>query len=67
MIYRDQAFLWLYIRLLAYPHPLLSRQQVVSLSKSSCVSPVELTDGRGGGGGVGEEPNYTTARKPGPL
>ncbi len=30
--------------------PPLSRQQVVSLSQSSCVSPVELTDG---GGGVG--------------
>jgi hypothetical protein len=29
-----------------------------------CVSPVELTDG---GGGVGEKPNHTTARKPGPL
>jgi hypothetical protein len=28
------------------------------------VSPVELTDGRGGGG---EEPNRTTVRKPGPL
>jgi hypothetical protein len=33
---------------------LLSRQQVVSLSQSTCVSPVELTDGkRGGGGGQG--------------
>jgi hypothetical protein len=28
------------------------------------VSPVELTDGRGGGW-VGEKPNHTTARKPG--
>ncbi len=28
----------------------LSRQQVFSLSQSSCVSPVKLTDGRGGGG-----------------
>ncbi len=27
----------------------LSRQQVVSLYKSSCMSPVELTNGRGGG------------------
>ncbi len=31
------------------PSP-LSRQQVVSLSQSSCVSPIELTDGRGGRG-----------------
>jgi hypothetical protein len=30
------------------PSPLLPRQQLVSLSQSSCVSPVELTDGRGG-------------------
>jgi hypothetical protein len=29
-------------------HP-FSRQKVVSLSQSSCVSPVELTDRRGGG------------------
>jgi hypothetical protein len=35
--------------------------------RSSCVSPVELTDGRDGGGGVGVEPNHTTAIKPGPL
>jgi hypothetical protein len=40
---------------------LLSRQQVVSLSQSSCVSPVELTDGRGGEG-VGEEPNHSKLR-----
>jgi hypothetical protein len=33
------------------PSPLpLSRQQVISLSQSSCVFPVELTDGRKGGG-----------------
>ncbi len=37
------------IRLHANPHPPLSREQVVSLSQSSCVSPVELTDERGGG------------------
>jgi hypothetical protein len=42
------------------------RQQVASLSQSSCLSPVELTDGRGGEE-VGEEPNKTKARKPGPL
>jgi hypothetical protein len=29
------------------------------------VSPVELTDGRGGGKGMGEEPYHTTVRKPG--
>jgi hypothetical protein len=38
------------------------RPQVVSLSQSSCVSPGELTDGRRGGGSVGEEPNNTTAQ-----
>ncbi len=51
------------IWLLPYPLP-LSREQVVSLSPSSCVSPVELTDG-GRGRGAGEEPNHMTARKPG--
>jgi hypothetical protein len=35
------------------PHPPLSRQQVISLYQSSCVSPVQLTDGRGGGRGGG--------------
>jgi hypothetical protein len=37
------------------PPPLtpLSRQQVLSLSRSSCVSPVELTNGEGGGEGGG--------------
>ncbi len=63
MIYRGSAFLCMN-RLLANPLP-LSRQQDVSLSQSSCVSPLELTGGRGGGGG--EEPNHTTVRKPGPL
>ncbi len=37
----------------------LSRKQAVSLSQSSCMSPVVLL----GGGGS----NHTTARKPGPL
>ncbi len=37
---------------LLLPDP-LSRQQVVSLSQSSFVSPVELSDGRGGGRGGG--------------
>jgi hypothetical protein len=40
--------IWLLAHIL---HP-LSHEQVVSLSHSSCESPVELTDGRGGGGGV---------------
>jgi hypothetical protein len=40
------------IWLLARP-PLPPREQGVSLSLSSCVSPVELTDGRGGRVGVG--------------
>ncbi len=44
----------------------LSRQQVASLSQSSCVSPVELADGREGEG-VGVEPNHIPKRKPGPL
>ncbi len=35
----------------------LSCQQLVSLSQSSCVSAVELTDGRCGGKGLGKEPN----------
>ncbi len=48
-----------------FPHP-LSRQQVVSHSQSSRVSPVELANGIGGKG-VGEEPNHTKAGKPGPL
>jgi hypothetical protein len=45
---------------------LYRRRQVVSLSQSLCVSQVELT---GGGGGVvmGEEPNHTTAKRPGSL
>jgi hypothetical protein len=48
------------IRLYARP---LSRQQFVSLSQSSCVSPSNLLRGEG----VGVEPSHTTARKPGPL
>ncbi len=45
----------------------LSLQQVVSLSQSSCVLQVELTGGREGGEGLGEEPNQITAKKVGPL
>jgi hypothetical protein len=51
-IIEDQAFSPSYDWL--FPPPPLSRQQVVSLSQSSCVSPVELTDERG------KEPNHTT-------
>jgi hypothetical protein len=52
-------------RLLAHL-PSLSRQQVVSLSQSSCVSLVELKlTGEGREMGVGEEPDHTTVRKPG--
>jgi hypothetical protein len=40
----NQAFL---------PPPPVSREQVVSLSQSSSVSPVELTIAGGGGGGSG--------------
>ncbi len=36
---------------LPLPSPPISRKQVVSLSQSSGVSPVEITDGREGGGG----------------
>ncbi len=47
----NQAFLLSFD--LAPPHPPPpSHQQVVSLYQSSCVSRVELSDGRGGGGGA---------------
>jgi hypothetical protein len=55
------------IRLHAHHLPLLFRQQVASLSQSSCVSPVDLTDWKGVGEGAGVEPNYRTTRKPGNL
>jgi hypothetical protein len=57
----DQAFLRSYD---SAPRP--STEKVVSLSRSSCVPPVELTDG-GVGAGSGREPNHTPARKPGLL
>jgi hypothetical protein len=65
MLYRDQFFC---SRICSSPTPSppLSSQEVVSLSQSSCVSPIELTDGRRGGGGS-KEPNHTAARKSGPL
>ncbi len=46
---------------------IIEDQRDVSLSQCSCLSSVELTDGRGEGEGVGDEPNHTTAKKPGPL
>jgi hypothetical protein len=47
-LYRARLSCGRIIRPLAHPLPPLSCQQVVSLSLSSCVSPVELADGRGG-------------------
>ncbi len=58
MIYRGPGFLAVVWFFSTFP-----TSHVVSHSQS-CVSPVELTDGRGGGG---EEPNNTTPKKPGPL
>ncbi len=49
----DKAFLWSYDSAPRTPPSPFSRQQVVYLSQSSCVSPVELTDERVGGGGGG--------------
>jgi hypothetical protein len=43
---------------LAPPFPPLSFQQVFSLSQSSGVSPVELSDGRGGREGVRRKLNH---------
>jgi hypothetical protein len=50
MIYRGPDFLAV-VRFGSSPSPIpsLSRQQDVSLSQSSCVSPVEFANGRGGG------------------
>jgi hypothetical protein len=53
MIYRGSSFpavVWFGSSLI--PFPLLSRQHVVSLSQSSCVSPVGHIDGTGGGNGA---------------
>jgi hypothetical protein len=45
-------------------HPPLPSARCVSLSQSSCVSPVELKlTGEGKVEGMGEEPKNTTARK----
>ncbi len=61
----DQAFSRSFKSAPRPPPSLLSFRQIVSLSQSSIVSLVQLTGGRGGGGGV--EPNHATARKLGPL
>ncbi len=57
----DQAFLPSYHLAPPTTFP-LSREQVVSRSQSSCMSPVDLSDGR-----RGKEPNHMTPRKRGPL
>ncbi len=57
----DHAFLWSYYSAPRPPPSPLSHQQVVPLSQSSSVSPVGLTDGRGGKG-MGEEPNHQIIR-----
>ncbi len=49
MIYRGPGFIdFVYFGSLPTPCP-LSRKQVISLSQSFCVPPIELTNGRGGG------------------
>ncbi len=53
MIYRGPGFLAV-LRFCSTPTPSpLFRQQLVSLSQFFCVSPVELTEGSGGGEGMG--------------
>jgi hypothetical protein len=52
--------MWLLSQPLHPPPP-----QVISLSQSSRVTPVEITYGEGEG--VGEEPNHIKARKTSPL
>ncbi len=49
----DQAFSLSYDLATPPPHPPSPRQQVFSLSLSSCMSPVELPDGRGAWKGGG--------------
>jgi hypothetical protein len=58
MIHREPSFLAVVWFFLPHPPPLpVSRQLLVSLSQSSCVSQAELTAGKGreGGGGRGAE------------
>jgi hypothetical protein len=56
MIYRGLGFLA--VVLFVFPPTPLSRQQVVALSQSSCLSPVQHTTGEGGGGGGREAKSY---------
>ncbi len=56
----DKAYDW--------PPPPLSPPSVSSPGHTQEDWETETTCSReGGGGGLGEEPNHTTARKPGPL
>jgi hypothetical protein len=48
MIYRGPSFLAVVCMIRLHARPLLSRQQIVSLSQPSCVSAVQLTNGRVG-------------------
>jgi hypothetical protein len=61
----EQAFLLSYVSAPCLHPSSFFRQQVVSLSQPFRVSPVDLSDGRGVGGG--EEPKRMTLRNPGPL
>jgi hypothetical protein len=70
MIYRGHGFLTVIYDLAPPPpSPPSSVSKLYLLYVYYClyVSPVELTGGRGSGEGVEEEPNHTTAKKPGPL
>ncbi len=60
----DQAFFWSY-DWAPRPPPFspLPSATCHSLSQSSYVSPIHLTDGRGGRKGLGEEPNDMTAKR----
>jgi hypothetical protein len=60
MIYRGPSFLDSAPR---PPLPPLPSANCISFSFFLYVSPVQLTDGRGGGEGAGVEPNHTTARE----
>ncbi len=62
----DQAFLRSY-ESSKRPPPFLLPSPAVSLSQSSSVSPVELSDGRRGAGGGRRGAKSYYARKPGPL
>jgi hypothetical protein len=63
MIYRGLGFLAV-VFFGSSPFPLSSQQVVSFLSVPECRRSSLLTER---GGGVGEKPNHTTTRKPGPL